>query len=329
MLIGKVQEVWRYPVKSMAGERLTECFVRFLGIPGDRGWALRDETSNEITNGKRIPLLMQCTARYQEEPTNPGTPPAQRSWGQPAQPAWGASATTPHVDITLPDDTRISSNGPQLSARLSEALGKNITLWPLQPATNKAHYRRAQAGSRLVGRLSKLSAFRSMLPTLTRFGSINLALRELFSREADEPIPDISILPPEVLEFTSPLGTYFDAFPIHILTTASLEAMLKFNPAAIWDVRRFRPNFLIKTEDGIEGLIESNWTGRKLRLGDAELSCEIPTARCGMTTHAQFDLPKDPSVLRSIVKEAGQNLGVYASVISAGKVAEGDLVELI
>lgn len=308
MLIGTVKEVWRYPVKSMAGEKLAACFVGSFGIPGDRGWAFRDERANEITNGKRIPLLMQCAARYREEPTN---------------------GSVPHVDITLPDGTRISSDSPQVSARLSEVLGKQLTLWPLQPASNKAHYRRSQVGSRLAGRLSRFSAFRSILPALTSFGSMNAALREVFSREADEPIPDISILPPEVLEFTSPPGTYFDAFPIHVLTTSSLETMSKFNPSAVWDMRRFRPNFLIKTEDGIEGLIETGWAGRTLRLGNVKLKCEIPTARCGMTAHAQFDLPKDPSVLRSIVKEADQNLGVYASVMTAGKVSPGDLVELL
>lgn len=308
MLIGTVQQIWRYPVKSMAGERLPECSVESLGIPGDRGWALRDESSREITNGKRIPLLMQCAASYREQPTN---------------------GTIPQVEITLPDGMRISSGNIQINRLLSDFLGKNVTLWPLQPASNKAHYRRAKLGSRLAGRLSQFSAFRSALPKLTSFGSMNAQLREVFSREADEPIPDISILPPEVLEFTSPPGTYFDAFPIHVLTTASLAAMSQHNPAAVWDVRRFRPNFLIKTDDGIQGLIESNWGKRTLRLGNVELKCEIPTARCGMTTHAQSDLPKDPSVLRTIVKDADQNLGVYAGVVATGQVSEGDRVELI
>jgi uncharacterized protein YcbX len=308
MFVGTIQEVWRYPVKSMAGERLGECAVESLGIPGDRGWALRDETSREITNGKRIPLLMQCAARYRDELK---------------------LGTIPHVEITLPDGMRITNDDPAVNARLSGVLGKNVTLWPLQPASNKAHYRRAKFGSRLAGRLSQFSAFRSALPKLTSFGSMNAQLREMFSREADEPIPDISVLPPEVLEFTSPPGTYFDAFPIHVLTTASLATMSQHNPAAVWDVRRFRPNFLIKTEPGIEGLLESNWGGRTLRLGSVELKCEIPTVRCGMTTHAQSDLPKDPSVLRTIVKDADQNLGVYASVVTTGQVCEGDRVELI
>jgi uncharacterized protein YcbX len=105
--------------------------------------------------------------------------------------------------------------------------------------------------------------------------------------------------------------------------------MRRFNPSAAWDVRRFRPNFLIETEAGIEGLLEAGWSGRRLSIGNVELKCEIPTVRCGMTTHAQVDLPKDPSVLRSIVKDAEQNLGVYASVVQTGHVALGDLVELL
>jgi len=308
MIVGTIQQIWRYPVKSMAGERLAECSVHSLGIPGDRGWALRDETSREITNGKSIPLLMQCAARYRNEPRN---------------------GSIPHVDITLHDGTSIPSDDPAVSARLSAAFGKKVTLWPLQPASNKAHYRRAKLSSRLAGRLGRFSAFRSMLPMLTRLKSINNELREAFSREGDEPIPDISTLPPEILEFTSPLGTYFDAFPVHVLTTASLEAMRQFNPAAVWDVRRFRPNFLIRSADGIEGLTESEWAGKTLRIGSVELKCEIPTVRCGMTMQAQADLPKDPSVLRSIVKDANQNLGIYANVVSSGKVSEGDRVELI
>ena len=86
MFIGTVQQIWRHPVKSMAGEKLNEGTVGPLGIPGDRGWALRDEKSGEITNGKRIPMLMECAARYQEQP---------------------AQGTTPSVEITFPDGTQV------------------------------------------------------------------------------------------------------------------------------------------------------------------------------------------------------------------------------
>ena len=171
MIIGTVKEIWRHPVKSMAGDRLGVCTVQSLGIPGDRGWALRDELAKEITNGKRIPLVMQCAARYREEPAN---------------------GTIPHVDITFPDGTTIGSDSPDINTRLSEVLGKPVTLWPLQPASNKAHYRRNKRGARLAGVMGRFSAFRALLPAMTSFGSMNKDLRETFSREANEPIPDIS-----------------------------------------------------------------------------------------------------------------------------------------
>lgn len=304
MIIGKVKQIWRYPVKSMSGQSLDDCEVGVLGLPGDRGWALRDEKTREITNGKRIPLLMQCAACYREEPAN---------------------STIPHVEISCYDGTIIGSDEGDVNQRLSKALGKTISLWPLQAATNKAHYRRKS----VVSRLGHFKVVRDQLPRLLRLPGVDGQLRETFGRTADEPLPDLSHLPAEVLEFTSPLGTYFDAFPIHLLTTASLRAMASCTPAAIWDVRRFRPNFLIETAAGIEGLIEAGWGGHHLRINGLELKCEIPTVRCGMTTHAQGGLAKDRSVLRSIVKDADQNLGVYASVIKPGQVAVGEPVELL
>jgi uncharacterized protein YcbX len=180
----------------------------------------------------------------------------------------------------------------------------------------------------MVSRLIHFKVVRDQLPLLLRIPSVDAQLRETFSRQPNEPLPDLSQLPPEVLEFTSPLGTYFDAFPIHVLTTSSLQAMASFNATAVWDVRRFRPNFLIETA-GLEGLVEAGWAGRHLRIGALELKCEVPTVRCGMTTHAQAELPKDPSVLRSIVKDADQNLGIYANVSNPGPVAVGDAVELV
>jgi len=104
--------------------------------------------------------------------------------------------------------------------------------------------------------------------------------------------------------------------------------MKRLNPAATWDVRRFRPNFLIETDPAIKDPIEVEWGGQKVRLGGVELKCEIPTPRCGMTIQAQAEFPKDPSILRTIVKDADQNLGVYASVITAGEIRIGDLVEV-
>ena len=49
-IVGTVREIWRYPVKSMAGEILESCEVGAAGIVGDRGWALRDDRAGEIAD---------------------------------------------------------------------------------------------------------------------------------------------------------------------------------------------------------------------------------------------------------------------------------------
>ena len=296
-------------MKSMAGEKLSECTVGSLGLPGDRGWAIKDEEKSEIKTGTRIPLLMQCASAYAQEPSD---------------------ENIPHVTITFPDGSSVRSDDADVDARVSAVLERKVKLWPRQPASNKEHYRRPGAAARIIAPLADVPGFRTwLLPTVTKLPHVDAQLRAAFSRTADEPVPDLSKLPKELFEFTSPLGTYFDAFPIHVLTSASLAFMTKANPNATWDVRRFRPNFFVETVAGMEGLVETEWIGKILRIGTVEVKCEMPAVRCGMTTNAQAGLPKDNSVLRTIVKEAEQNLGVYANVSSAGRVSQGDAVELI
>lgn len=308
MVVGEVCEIWRYPVKSMGGEKLDSCTVGLLGIPGDRGRALRDEVVGEIRGAKYLPKLMQYASRYREQPTE---------------------GKVTHVDITLPDGTCIGSDEQDVNSRLSQLLGRDVSLCPLRPAGDKAHYRRAHPGASILSRLSRFRPLRPHLGRLIRLAGLEAPIREMFSRKLDEPLPDFSTIPSELFEFTSPPGTYFDAFPIHLLTTSCLAAMMRLNPTAAWDVRRFRPNFLIETKSGIEGLVEASWSSRMLRLGELILKCETPTIRCGMTIHAQAELPKDPTVLRTIVRDAGQNLGIYASVMNSHRIAVGDVVELL
>ena len=309
MIVGRVREVWRYPVKSMAGERLEACGVGAQGLWGDRGWALRDEEAGEIRGAKISPALMLCAARYREEPSADGAPP--------------------HVRITLPDGSRTATDAPDVNERLSELVGRRVTLWPLRPAADRAHYRRAMPGARVIGLLSRSRSFRRLALGAMRVTGLDADLRKDFGREPGEPLPDLSVFSSDLFEFTSPPGTYFDAYPIHLLTTSSLDALARLNPDSAWDARRFRPNFLIETGEGVEGLAEAGWGGRTLRVGGLRLKCEVPTPRCSMTIQAQDGLPKDPRVLRTIVREAGQNLGVYASVEAAGRVAAGDEVELL
>jgi uncharacterized protein YcbX len=44
-IIGKVESLWRYPVKSMRGEELDEAFAGYAGIYGDRVFAFKSSAS--------------------------------------------------------------------------------------------------------------------------------------------------------------------------------------------------------------------------------------------------------------------------------------------
>jgi uncharacterized protein YcbX len=281
--IGRVEELWRYPVKSMGGERIARARVcPGTGIAGDRGWAVRDESAGEMRGAKHIPGLLRCRARSLAE----------------AEPGAAAPA-----EIELPDRARLASTDPAIHEALSRALGRKVTLWSLRPSADRAHYRRA-------GRATLED------------------VRDLLGLLPGEPLPAFgSASPPELAEFTSRPGTYFDAHDLHVLSRASLARLAAAAPGSRIDVRRFRPNLLIDTGDAA-GQPERDWCGRELRVGTLRLRVLEPTLRCSMTVHAQADLPRDPAVMRALVRETGQQLGVSVSVLEAGELAAGDRVWL-
>jgi uncharacterized protein YcbX len=284
--VGRVSEIWRYPVKSMAGERLDEVELDPVGIPGDRGWAVRDEVRGGIRGAKKIAGLMRCAARYLE-------PPTRARVGAP--------------EITLPDGSRVRANAVDAAERVSAAVETTVTLWPLLPATALDHYRRGAPDHK----------------------DMDTELRAVFGRTPDEPMPDLSKLPPEIFEFESPLGTYFDAFPLLVLSTATLEKLAKAAPASRVDVRRFRPNFVVETDTGVDGYVDADWAGRRLRLGELEIDGAMACPRCIMVTHGFADLPRDTGLLRAIVRDANQNIGLYAKPRGPARVRVGDEVALL
>jgi uncharacterized protein YcbX len=280
-----VRELWRYPVKSMQGERVAELELGPEGAAGDRAWAVRDERRGGIRGAKKIPELMRCAATYPETPA-PG----------PSRPA----------RITLPDGSTVTTGDEDVHRRLSEALGTPVTLWPLLPPEAVEHYRRGA-------------------PT---HADLETELRTMFGRDQDEPLPDLSKPPPELFEFESPPGTYFDALPVLVMTTSSLARLEAAAEDSVFDVRRFRPNVLVETGDA-PGFPEDGWVGGRLRLGEVELAVETACPRCVMTTHPFAELPKDPAIMRALVREHGGDLGVYCRVLRPGHVREGDAVQVM
>src|SRR4051794_37907454 len=58
----QVAGLWRYPVKSMQGERLDAADVDGHGLVGDRRWALLDLRTGLTLTARRQPELLHATA---------------------------------------------------------------------------------------------------------------------------------------------------------------------------------------------------------------------------------------------------------------------------
>lgn len=285
-----IKEIWRYPVKSMGGERLTETDLTKGGIPYDRGWAVRDESDKTIRGAKHLGALMSCSARYLMD--TPATP-------------------VPKAEMTLPDGRRIVSDDAKINAILSDICGRAVSLWPLQPREREEHYR-------------------AVAPA-----DIEAYLRGIFALEPNEPLPNLGAFPPDVLQeislYASPRGTYFDAFPVNVLTEASLRYMKALLPDSVIDVRRFRPNFLVESGNAATP-IEFDWVGQEVSLGAARIAAVMRCPRCIMTTRAQEgpgrNLPRDSAIMRTLVRETEQNLSIYCTVTTEGRVKTGDPVSV-
>ncbi|MCF3106793.1 MOSC domain-containing protein [Streptomyces roseoverticillatus] len=267
-----VREIWRYPVKSMAGERLDDCELGADGVLGDRCWAVRDEKRGCVTDARSLPALLDVAARYVEPPV-PGR-------------------TAPHVELRLPGVPPVTSDLPGVHDELSAHLGAEVTLWPRVPADRREHYARVYPED-VTGYLTGL------------FGVAGL-----------EDLPDLSGLPSEVAEFQTIPGSYFDAYPVHVVTTGMLDALAAALGRPV-DVRRLRPNLVVEGPDQAD----DDWTGRELRVGGAVLRVEAPCPRCVMISRPQQGLDVDRELLRTVHRSFGHNLGYYASLVTPGRVS--------
>jgi uncharacterized protein YcbX len=285
--MGMVSEVWRYPVKSMVGERIAGGEITERGFPGDRTWACRDEVRGGIRGAKKIGPLMLLRAEYAD----------------------GDLEAAPI--ITLPDGERFPIDHPDAAERISKAIDHPVTLWPLLPADQLDHYRRGRPD----------------------YDDRREEARSVFGLDADDPMPDFHRMPADlyrlVMEFESPPGTYFDAYPINVLTKQSLASLAGRSPGSAVDVRRFRPNLLVDVPDADSEFPEQDWVGHQVRVGDAVLAVIEPCVRCVMISRPTDDLPADREMQKIVVRQLQHTMGVYANVVTPGRVREGDEVQVL
>ncbi len=247
--VGRVSQLWRYPVKSMLGSQLQEAKIIWTGVLGDRLWVVRRASDDVVVTAKMKEgqALLRCQVL---------------SW----------------VD-TKP------------VFRLSE--GKNYLAG-------------SDVGNRVLSELLEQSVYMDRVDD---------------PWEGERPTnyrPPFSLRP----------GVGVDSSPIHLLTSASLQAMQRLEPASDFAVERFRPNVVV-IPDGAEGFVEDQWVGRVLQVGRAQLYGRRRTDRCPEPTQAQPGLPHDPKVLRAITVHHGKDLGIYLTVVMPGAIGLGDEVLLV
>jgi uncharacterized protein len=220
-----------------------------------------------------------------------------------------AAGELPPVRITLPNGTSVTSDAPNVDVILSSFFKRDIRLAEAAPEDFTIdQYHPDVQDLELTGHQNAV--------TETRLGSAAFT-------EAG--------LPSAV-----PVGSFFDLFPVSVLTTSTLDRLSALQPESRFDKRRFRMNVIVGTHK--PGFLENGWIGRELQVGESvRLRGFIPDPRCVMTTLAQDDLPKDIEILRSLnrhnrIQVQGIGLrpcaGLYAVVDSAGTMEKGDRVVL-
>ena len=214
-----------------------------------------------------------------------------------------------HVEITMPNGAVTTSRAGDANDVLSNALGHRVELEALRPAADSEHFRRGA-------------------PDLD---DPMQELRNLFGRIDDEPIPNLGAFPRDLMvtlaEYESPPGTYYDMFPLMLMSEQSITHLQHALPNSSIDVRRFRPSIVIDSplDRGDDPLPELSWVDRTATIGSATIEFVIACPRCVMVTRAIDDsVGEDRAVLRYVVRELNQDVGVYANIIEPGTISEGD-----
>ena len=85
--------------------------------------------------------------------------------------------------------------------------------------------------------------------------------------------------------------------------------------------------------DGVEAYAEDGWQGRRLRIGGAVILLGQRIPRCAMTTLSPDTGENDFDTLKVLARhrKVGTELllGVYGDVEEPGRIAVGDVVELV
>ena len=170
----------------------------------------------------------------------------------------------------------------------------------------------SRSSTRALGRPVTLASAAPSEPTLEEYWP---DIAELAHRET-------------VTDEAMPSTTFFDLATIHVLTTATINPLRELYLQGHFEVRRFRPNIVVRPENDDAEFVES--TGWGENFGSATTSCSrsptLPTLR-----HDHTSAGRSPQGQRDPAPAARHNevhVGVYGEVRRAGRVQRGDTVTL-
>ncbi len=276
--VGSIQNIWRYAVKSMGGEELNEALVTDGGLLGDRGYAVIDQANGKVGSAKmpkKWGNLLALNSTY-------STPPR-------------AGAPLPPVQINWPGGDSVISDTDDTDARLSETVGRPVTLTTVRPETVS------------LERIDPLVA-----------EEIILDIGEIMMEGRFSDYAAIHMLTTSTLAHLSKLspGIVFDA--------------MRFRPNLIIEAADGHSGFV---ENDWVGRTVAIGKDVRLRITDPTPRCLIPTqAQHG---GIEKDMKVLPAIVKHnrlpvpiLDNEVLPCVGVYGFVIQGGNVRQGDTVRV-
>ena len=135
MNFGKVQSLWRYPVKSLIGERVGNLDVDARGISGDRVYAVSN-VDGKFGSGKDTRRFRKIDGLF----------------------SMSARTTKNGVSIKFPDGSELTDKDHTVSQKLTQVLGQDVTL------TREAEIPHFDDGSIHILTTASLSLLHEILP---------------------------------------------------------------------------------------------------------------------------------------------------------------------
>lgn len=122
-VVGRLESVWRYPMKSMPGESLPEAFVSFAGVLGDRLYAVHHASAPKAfpfltARSRKEMLQFRPRFRHPELTRAPGNLVDAQTRGPGLTPLFPSSEDLT-LEIEAPDGTILSATDPSLPSLIA------------------------------------------------------------------------------------------------------------------------------------------------------------------------------------------------------------------